>query len=598
MLTALRKQMHLLSPKERARAALLLVMILIMALLEVIGVASIMPYMAVLADQKLIETNAALNFAYVSFGFTDARAFLLFLGVIVFVILVCSQGFKTITTYAQLRFIYLLEYGIARRLVDGYLNQPYVWFLNRHSADLAKNVLSEVGLVVHGMLLPMITLVAQISVAMALLLLLVVVDHKLAMMVGGGLVLAYGVMYALMSGFLSRIGRERKTANQRRFTVLSEAFGAAKEIKIGGLEGVYVERFSQPALVYAKHQASASSVSQLPRYVLEAMAFGGILALTLYLLSKGGGISSALPVIALYAFAGYRLLPAIQNIYVSLTQLRYGGSALDNLHADLISLNTPTKKTASHNALILEKNITLSAIEFRYPNTESPVLNGLDLSIPARSIAGLVGATGSGKTTAVDLIMGLLEPASGKLEVDGVAINESNIHLWQRSIGYVPQQIFLADDSIAANIAFGVESLEIDMGSVERAARIANLHDFVASELPSGYSTIIGERGVRLSGGQRQRIGIARALYHNPQVLILDEATSALDNLTERAVMEAVGNLGHKITIILIAHRLTTVRECDVIYMIDRGKVIGHGKFEDLLAESESFRKLAHANAC
>lgn len=596
MLSALRKQIHLLSPKERTRAAFLLVMIFIMALLEVIGVASIMPYMAVLADQSLIETNVALNFAYIKLGFADARSFLLFLGIIVFVTLVGAQGFKTITTYAQLRFIFMLEYGIAKRLVAGYLGQPYVWFLSRHSADLAKNVLSEVGLVVHGMLLPTITLVAQISVALALLSLLVVVDPKLAMMVGVALVLAYGVMYALMRGFLSQIGSERKAANQRRFTVLAEAFGAAKEIKIGGLENVYVERFSLPALVYARHQASASSVSQLPRYVLEAMAFGGILALTLYLLSKGGGISSALPVLALYAFAGYRLLPAIQNIYVSLTQLRYGGSALDNLHTDLISLNSPASRIASSDSLVLAKEINLNAIEFRYPNTESSVLNGLNLSIPARSIVGLVGATGSGKTTTVDLIMGLLEPSSGKLEVDGIAINESNMHLWQRCIGYVPQQIFLSDDSIAANIAFGVKIDEIDMDSVERAAKIANLHDFVVSDLPGGYSTIVGERGVRLSGGQRQRIGIARALYHKPQVLILDEATSALDNLTERAVMEAVSNLGHKITIILIAHRLTTVRECDLIYMLDRGKVVGQGTFENLLADSENFRKLAHAN--
>jgi ABC-type multidrug transport system fused ATPase/permease subunit len=240
----------------------------------------------------------------------------------------------------------------------------------------------------------------------------------------------------------------------------------------------------------------------------------------------------------------------------------------------------------------LEKSIELKDVHYSYPNSSIAALSGVNLSIPSRSIVGLVGATGSGKTTSVDLILGLLDPQKGNLFVDGQVIDSGNRREWQRCIGYVPQQIYLADDSISANIAFGVNRQEIVQQAVENAAKIANLHDFIIKDLPEGYNTTVGERGVRLSGGQRQRIGIARALYHNPSVLILDEATSALDNITERAVMDAVNNLGHNITIILIAHRLSTVRQCDQIYLLENGQIKASGTFEELSMQSNLFQKM------
>lgn len=593
---ALKKLLDLLSPQERRRAGLLLGMILVMALLDVLGVASIMPFMAVLANPQLVETNTILAAAYAGLGFTDPQRFLFFLGIVVFAALVISLTFKALTTYVQFRFTLMREYSIGRRLIEGYLHQPYAWFLNRHSADLGKTILSEVSQVIGGAMIPMMTLIAQVAVVTALLVLLLLIDPKLTVIVAAVLGLVYSIVFKVMSGFLSRIGGERVAANQARFTVVTEAFGAIKEVKVFGLEQAYIRRFSKPAEIYAKSQASAGVVAQLPRFALEAVAFGGMLLVVLYLMAGSAGFASALPIIVLYAFAGYRLMPALQQIYQSVTQLRYAGPALDALHKELMNLTSEAPADSDTEPMRLTHAITLSDICYTYPKASKPALQGITMSIQARSTIGLVGATGSGKSTTVDLILGLLEPEYGCLEVDGIAINANNRRQWQRAIGYVPQQIYLADDSVAANIAFGLELDEIDQSAVERAARIANLHDFVMAELPKGYATTVGERGVRLSGGQRQRIGIARALYHRPQVLIFDEATSALDNLTEQAVMEAVSNLSQEITIIIIAHRLITVRECDQIFHLEQGRFVSQGNFSQLIDESEKFRKLAQSS--
>lgn len=567
-------------------------MILVMALLDMIGVASIMPFIAVLANPELVETNDILNSAYSKLAFTDPQQFLFALGMLMFMLLLVSLAFKAFTTYAQLRFTLMREYSIGKRLVEGYLHQPYSWFLSRHSADLGKNILSETSKVIYQAMVPMVTLIAQGAVAVALLALLILTDPQLALIVGMTLATVYTLIFKANRGLLGRIGQEYVKANQARFIAVSEAFGASKEVKVGGLEEAYIQRFSDPALTYARHQATSSVISQLPRFALEAIAFGGMLLVVLYLMAQRGNFASAMPIITLYAFAGYRLMPALQQIYGAVAQLRFAGPALDALHSDLMSLQ-PAHPDPSQDAITLTRAITLNQIQYRYPNAPQLALKNLSLYIPAQSTVGLVGATGSGKTTTVDLILGLLEAQQGTLAVDGQAITEHNRRAWQRAIGYVPQQIYLADDTVAANIAFGLQEKDIDPAAVERAAKIANLHEFVFNELPQQYQTTVGERGVRLSGGQRQRIGIARALYHNPQVLILDEATSALDNLTEQAVMEAVHNLGHEITIILIAHRLSTVKACDTIFLLEKGELKAQGNFEELKQVNERFRAMA-----
>lgn len=584
-----------MSPAERKRAYLLVFLITVMALFDMLGVASIMPFMAVLASPELVQTNVLLKTAYAAssnFGIDTPEKFLFALGIVIFVLLISSLTFKALTTYIQLRFTLMCEYSIGKRLVEGYLNQPYWWFLGRHSADLGKTILSEVQTIVTQGIGSIMNLIAQSLITFALLALLIITDPKLALIVGITLVVVYGLIFKTASGMLVRMGQERVKANQERFTVVSEAFGAVKEVKVGGLEDVYIKRFANPAKTYARHQAGVQIIGQLPRFALEAIAFGGMLLVILYLMSQHGSFTNALPIIALYAFAGYRLMPALQQIYVSLTQLRFSFPALDTLHKDLMSLQSAASE-AYQSTMSLTQTITLNNIVYRYPDTVVPALKGVSFSIPAKSTVGLVGATGSGKTTMVDLILGLLDVQEGTLNIDGKPLTEKNKRAWQRAIGYVPQQIYLADDTIAANIAFGIESDQIDQIAVERAAKIANLHEFVTNNLPQKYATIVGERGIRLSGGQRQRIGIARALYHHPQVLILDEATSALDNLTEQAVMEAVHNLNHEITIIIIAHRLSTIQDCDTIFLLDKGELKVQGRYEELKQVSKRFKALA-----
>lgn len=589
----LKKIFALLTSRERKNAFLLFVMILIMAILDVAGVASIMPFIAVLANPEVVETNEFLFSIYNFFNFSNPKDFIFFLGFVAFLLLVFSLSFKALTIYVQVRFSRMREYTIGKRLIEGYLGHPYTWFLNRHTGDLAKTILSEISAVVGGAILPLMTLVAQSVVSITLFILLIIVDTELTITVIGVLGLSYGLVFKLLSNYLSRIGQERVKANEERFKVVAEAFGAIKELKISGLESEYVQRFSRPAEIFARHQASAQVIAQLPRFLLEAIAFGGMMLVMLYLIKNSSGLSTALPIIALYAFAGYRLIPALQQIYRSATQLRFSNAAINALYADFVNL-----KPLSHNEgnniepIFFQREISLNSISYSYPGSDKNSLNEISLTIPAHSLIGIVGSTGSGKTTMLDLILGLLEPKSGELQVDGNIINSNNVNLWQKSIGYVPQQIYLSDDTVAANIAFGIQAEKIDLESVKRAAQVANLHNFVTEDLPKGYKTMVGERGVRLSGGQRQRVGIARALYKNPQILMLDEATSALDNITEQNVMGAINNLPKETTIIIIAHRLSTVKKCDHIFIMENGRINANGTYDQLSSNNKIFKKM------
>ena len=589
-----KKLFSLLNPKEVKQAFLLFVMIIIMALLDMIGVASIMPFIGLLTNPDLIETNIIINkmfkFSQI-LGVESNKEFLFALGLFVFILLVVSLSFKALTYYAQSRFVQMREYTIGKRLIEGYLHQPYSWFLNRHSADIGKVILSEVGQIVNGGLRPMMQLIANVMVVSALIILLLITDPKLAIIVSLLLGGAYGLTYKFSRDFLNRIGKERLKSNELRFNAVVEAFGAAKEVKVGGLEESYIRRFSEPAYIFSNHQVSADIVKQLPRFALEIIAFGGMLLVILYLMMQNGTFINALPIIALYAFAGYRLLPAIQHIYSAITQLRFLKPSLDTLYKDIKNLERLNLQE-DQNILPLNKKISLEGVNYSYPNSSRTALKDINLDISAKTTVGFVGTTGSGKTTLIDIILGLLECQQGKLKVDGNVISKQNSRAWRKSIGYVPQYVYLSDDTIAANIAFGINIKDINQKAVEKAAKIANLHEFVIDELPNHYQTSIGERGVRLSGGQRQRIGIARALYYNPSVLILDEATSALDNQTEQAVMDAVDNLSKDITIILIAHRLNTVKNCDIIFKLEKGKLISQGSFKELIVDSEYYSSI------
>ena len=600
MLAIYRKLLDLMTPGERRRFYGILGIIMFSGLAEMLSVAAVLPFMAVLADPDILETNQRLAAIYHWFGFASREGFLIFLGAGVFAVVVLGLLFSTLTQYIIYRFTDMRSYSIGSRLLRGYLFQPYTWFLNRHSSTLGVNVLSEVGSVVSQAMLPAMVILPQGVVAVFLIALLVAVKPLAALVAAGLIIGVYSLIYLWVRRRLAYLGLERQRTNRLKFRITGEAISGIKEVKLLGLEESSLRQFNDAARRLAIAAASAKIIGEMPRNILKAVALGGILFFILYLLiTSNGSLAEVLPILGVYAFAGLRLFPALQQLYTAMTTVRVAQPVLERLHRDLEQLPAAAAdfqlppSPDSVPPMRLHEKLELVDVHYAYPNAERTALNGLSLAVPARSTIGIVGGTGAGKTTAVDLVLGLLEPQAGEIRVDGVSVTAANRRAWQNSLGYVPQQIFLTDNTVSANIAFGQPPERIDQAAVERAARIAELHDFVTAELPQGYATHVGERGVRLSGGQRQRVGIARALYHDPDVLILDEATSALDNITERAVMDAVQNLGHQKTIVLIAHRLTTVQNCDRIFMLERGRLVAQGSYDELLESSQKFRTMA-----
>ena len=597
MLRIFTKLLEVLDRRDRRRAAAVLCIVLVMALLEAVGIASILPFLAVLANPEVIDTNPYLSAAYRITGADSKPDFLFLLGLAAFGLLVGSTALRAVGTWLQLRFTNLQSHIIGVRLLSCYLTQPYHWFLNRHSSDLTVAIIHEVNNVVQNVLLPSMVLIANAMSVTLILALLLRVDAVLATSAAAVLGMAYAAVFLVGRRYVAATGEERVKVNYGRNRALSEAFGGIKYVKLAGLEPRFAERFATPSERMARLSAAGAVVAELPSLVMQGVIFGGMLAVLLYLIGVHGDVGSALPVIGVFAVAGYRLMPALQAIYKSVSQIRFALPSLEVLRRDLLQLETslPTERFASaatSRPLPLIQALELDAVTYRYPNADRPSLAEATVTIPARTTVGVVGSTGAGKTTFVDIVLGLLAPTSGRLLADGVVVDGKSVRDWQKGVGYVPQTIFLLDDTVAANIAFGSYGHEIDMSAVERAARIAHLHDFVVNDLPEGYRTVVGEQGVRLSGGQRQRIGIARALYRDPHVVVFDEATSALDNLTEQIVMDAIRELEHDKTMIIVAHRLSTVRMCDRIFVLDHGAVVASGTYDQLAVESEHFRTM------
>jgi len=591
----IKKIIDLLSFSEKKKVFILLMLILVTALLDMLGIASILPFMAVLANPNIVETNAILIYFYKAtsvLGVSNLEHFFFLLGVVSFFLLIISLFFRTITTYYQIDFALMQEHTISSRLIEGYLHQPYSWFLNRHSSDLSKNILSEVNEVINKTIVPFINLFVYGTVSISIITLLFIVDPILAITVGLVLSLCFIGIFSLMKNLLFYVGFGRFQANKERFKVVNEAFNSIKEVKLYGLEEFYNKRFQKPSKIYAKNIVSVSVIAQLPRFLLEAVAFGGIISLILILLKNGNSFNSIVPTLALYTFAGYRIIPALQQVYYATTQIKFSNSSLSSLHNDLINLKFINKETNDAINTRQFKKISLKNIFFCYPNSLRLLFKRLNLNISANTTVGIAGSTGSGKSTLADLILGLLEPQQGELLIDNMPITDNNRRNWQKNIGYVPQKIDLIDDSVSVNIAFGADAKNINQEKLERSARISNIHEFIINELPNGYNTILGENGIRLSGGQRQRIGIARALYHDPQVLVLDEATSALDNLTEKTVMDLLNKLQNNITIIIISHRLTTLKNCNKIFYLEKGEVKAEGTYDELVKINGNFKTM------
>jgi ABC-type multidrug transport system fused ATPase/permease subunit len=591
--------LFLFTPRERRQMYWLLATIIISALIEVVGIASIMPFMGIVTNPDLIQSNKYLHWLYVVMEFQSANRFLFFTGTVFLAILIISNFLSALTAWFILRFIYDRGHSLSERLLSKYLSQPYAFFLNRNSAELTKNIITEVSRFVGGALLPGIQIVAKCTVVLFIMTLLCIMDPWLALIVIIVLGGAYTITFSLIRRNMTKTGNASSEAHALRYKAVIEALSAIKDIKLVGNESEFIRRYSVPTKHVSKYEAMSQTAAQLPRYALESIAFGGILLILLYLLGIKKDISHIVPLLAVYAFAGYRLMPGLQQIFSSLSLIRFNASSLDILYKDFSTPIEPASLAYKNpeTRMAFKKRIELHGIRYAYPGSNDDVVHDLDLAIDANTTIALVGSTGSGKTTIVDIVLGLLQPGKGTILVDETEIDAKNMRDWQHNLGYVPQQIYLSDDTISANIAFGVPEQNIDPLAVERAAKIANLHDFVMEELPAGYSTLVGERGVRLSGGQRQRIGIARALYHSPKVLVLDEATSALDGITENAIIDAIHNLSHQITIIMIAHRLTTVRECDIIYLLDHGRVVARGTYQELLEKNVHFQEMANLSA-
>lgn len=587
MFSFIKKLFSLLTLRERRQLYYLFAAMVLMAVIEVVGVGSIMPFMAVVSNPDIIVDNKWLHLLFNLFEFPTRNSFLLFLGCCVLAILLVNNICTAAITWMIFKYSWLRNHSISKRLLKKYLYEPYVFFLNRNTADLEKNIMDEVRVIIAGILDPLLMMIKNTVLMLFLFTLLLFIDPLLSIMVSVIIGGAYGILFAFVSKKLNRIGVERAEANKHRFKVANEALCGVKILKVLGREDHFISEFSIHSRKLSENQALKSVISQIPKYAFEVIAFGGILLIVLYHLAKGTDTAHVIPLLSLYAFAGYRLMPALQSVFTGVAEIRYTLPALNLLYDDITNGSDEKDHCIARSSLTkplsVKKDLALKDIEFAYPDQQEKVLRKLNLSIGVNTTIGLVGSTGSGKTTLVDIILGLLRPSDGKLLVDGIVINDTNLEQWQKNIGYVPQEIFLSDDTISANIGFGIAAEDLDQKAVIQAAKVANLHNFITSELPDGYNTPVGERGIRLSGGQRQRIGIARALYYDPEVLVLDEATSALDGATEDVVIQAIHDLSHKKTIIMIAHRITTLQECDEIFVLDGGRIIAQGDYQDLI---------------
>ena len=598
MLEMLQKILSILTKKEKRQLVLLFILMLSMALFQALGVASVLPFISLVMTPELITQNGWLQSIYQYLNFKDTNSFIIVTGLLMLFIILFGNFISALATWAKFKFVWNNNHNISYRLLRHYLFQPYLFFLNRNSSELTKNILNEIQILTNGFLIPLLDFSSRLLIIVVILVMVLIINPLItivAFVILGG---SYALIYWLIRKKLSYRGGKRLNANRERFKIVSEAFGGIKEVKVSGREEYYLENYTKASSLLSSLQAWNALVGNIPKYVLESVAFGSVIALILVLLIFRGEAQSIIPLVSFFAFAGYRLMPAIQDVFQTSTQVKFNQATLDHIFEEMVNATTGIVAEEGNLSDPLPLNfigeIKLQNITFSYPANGENVLDDVTLMIKKNQKIGIVGSTGAGKTTLVDILLGLFIPEQGQLTVDGTPINSDNVRSWQSILGYVPQQIYLSDDTIAGNIAFGIPVTQINLSRVKKAATIARLDDFI-SRLPEGYNTVVGERGVRLSGGQMQRVGIARAVYHDPQVLILDEATSALDSITEKEFMEALEAAAEVKTLVIIAHRFNTVRNCDTIILLEGGRVEATGSYEELLQNNDKFKTLATA---
>ncbi len=595
MFKLVKELFFLLTPSQRKGFYTLQLLVVLMALMEIIGIASIIPFMALVGDMSLLEKKTFIAELYKYSGIASASDFVFLVGAVVLVMLFLSAVISMFTLWRLFMFANRTGTEIADRLYSHYLRQSWLFHASGSSAQLTKKIATETRRITTGVLMPLMQMNARVVFAVMMTITIFIYDPVVAVFGLAAFTIAYLILFKVVRIRLQNNGELMTKLNEQRFRLMNEGFGGIKDILLLGRGNHFINRFNQTGQSFAYSEGSNQSLSQVPRYFVELVAFGSMIALVLYLIAThDGNLGVILPVLSVYALAGFKLLPAFQLIYFSLATMKGNISAFESIRNDLAESDKNNIKflKSKEGYMKLRDEILLQDITFTYPRKSESTLNNLNMSIPANSTIGIVGPSGSGKSTLIDIILGLIEPHSGQLKVDNTTISSTNRRSWQNTIGFVAQSIFISEGTIAENVAFGIPPNEIDIDQVQQVLKLAHLSELL-DDLDQGVHTKVGERGVQLSGGQRQRIGIARALYHEAEVLVFDEATSSLDGVTEKMIMQAIHDFSGQKTIILIAHRLKTVQKCDKIYFVDKGKVADEGTYQQLIKSNEHFKNMA-----
>lgn len=579
-LSTARKIWELLTHADRRSAVILLGLMLVGMILETLGVGMVIPAVALLTQDNLAQNYPVLKPALQAIGNPSKQN--LIIGGMLFLVSVylIKVVFLALLAWRQARFAFDAQAQLSQRLFTLYLRQPYTFHLQRNSAQLIRNIVNEVNLFTVTGMLPCMVLLTESLVVIGLFCLLLAVEPLGATVVVSVLGAAGWGFFRVTKKRITRWGKARQHHEGLRIQHLQEGLGGAKDVKLLGREADFLEMYRRHNTESARIARMQATVQQLPRLWLELLAVAGLALLVISMLLQNRPLDAILPTLGLFAAAAFRLIPSVNRMVIAGTSLRYGVPAINTLHTEM-QLAVAEENGAPGQVLFFKSMLELSGVSYVYPNAAAPSLNDVSLVVRRGESVGFIGASGAGKSTLVDVLLGLLKPVAGELKVDGNNVHP-NLRSWQDQIGYVPQTIFLTDDTLRRNVAFGIPKDQIDELAVRRAIKAAQLEGFVA-ELPEGLETQVGERGVRLSGGQRQRVGIARALYHDPDVLVLDEATSSLDTSTEADVMQAITSLQGSKTILIVAHRLSTVEHCDRLYQMEEGRVVAEGKPGDVL---------------
>lgn len=567
----------ILTKAERRRSFALLGLMLVSMIWEMLGIGLVVPALTAMMSERPLVLGPQVG-SWLAWLGHPSRTQLLLGGLFFLLALYAFKAvFVLFVTWRQLRFVEALQDRIARSLFTAYLNQPWTYHLQRNSAEMIRTINDVAAFA--STCVAVLGALAEMLVVLGVMTLLVWIEPVGAITVGSLMVVATYLLDRMTKRRLVHWGAVAQHHLALAYKHLYEGFGGAKDVKVLGCEQAFVDQYCADRRHHVRMFSRQSFVTNMPRLWLELLAMAALCTLTAVMLWQGRSTQSMIPTLGLFAAAAFRLMPSVNRLSFALQAIRYAEANIVTIRNELRLPSEPVSDGVS--PILFSRRIALEDVVFRYPDAHVNSLDHVSLEIPHGMAVGIIGGSGAGKSTLVDVILGLLAPTVGRVTVDGVDI-ASNIRGWQNQIGYVPQTIFLCDDTVRRNVAFGIPEDRIDDRAVARALRAAQLDDFVA-RLPAGVETLVGEQGVRLSGGQRQRIGIARALYRDPQMLVLDEATSALDSETEKTVMEAVNALHGAKTLVIVAHRFSTIANCDRIYSLEHGRVVKRGTYAEVI---------------